>query len=133
LAQPTILVVDDEPLILAVVSKALSAKAYEVVAVDCPHKALALAQERTTPFDLVVSDVVMPEICGPELIRKIWRVWPHTAVVFMSGYLSREELPTAVGFLTKPFALGDLFAVVEAALDPRGRERGFRSSHAEGA
>ena len=120
MGHPTILVIDDEPEVLALVSRMLTARDYEVVSMGCPLQALEFVCN-TPSFDLVVSDVIMPGLCGPELVRRILEVWPNAGVILMSGYLSREELPTYVGFLTKPFALRDLFASVERALASRGQ------------
>src|ERR1039458_7773417 len=89
MATVKVLVVDDEPAVLSLVCKALSAQGYEVHAVSGPRQALELMQ--TAPcFDLVVSDVIMPEMCGPELVRRITKMCPTIAVVMMSGYLAAE-------------------------------------------
>ena len=78
MSTPRVLVVDDEPAVLRLVSKALSVRGYEVYAAASPMQALHLA--RAAPcFDLVVSDVIMPEMCGPELVRRISRICPHAA------------------------------------------------------
>ncbi len=112
---PKVLVVDDEPSVLHLVSTALSARGYEVHAVASPTKALELV--RATPcFDLVVSDVIMPEMCGPELVRKLSRICPTTAFVLMSAHLDVSLLPEHAAFISKPFRLKDLYSVVEQKL-----------------
>jgi two-component system, cell cycle sensor histidine kinase and response regulator CckA len=126
MSTPKVLVVDDEPAILGLVSKALSARGYEVHAVSHPKQALELA--RTMPcFDLVVSDVIMPEMCGPELVRRITRICPTVAVVMMSGYIAAEAIPKYAAFITKPFRLTDLCSVVANVLAPPVDEREQRS------
>jgi len=100
MATARVLVVDDEPLVLSVVSKALATRGYEIHAASSPGKALE-AVERTPCFDLVVSDVIMPEMCGPELVRRIERICPEVGVVLMSGNL-RAEIARAIFQLPRP-------------------------------
>ena len=121
-----ILVVDDEPAVLGLVSQALLAQGYEVHAASHPRRALELAQAMPC-FDLVVSDVIMPEMCGPELVRRIARICPTTAVVMMSGYLAAEAIPERAVFISKPFRMADLCSIVANALTPSADEREQRS------
>jgi CheY-like chemotaxis protein len=115
MATVKVLVVDDEPAVLSLVCKALSAQGYEVHAVSGPRQALELMQ--TAPcFDLVVSDVIMPEMCGPELVRRITKMCPTIAVVMMSGYLAAEAISPRARFISKPFRMLDLYSVVASAL-----------------
>ncbi|MGA3024761.1 MAG: hypothetical protein ABSF98_08345 [Bryobacteraceae bacterium] len=58
----------------------------------------------------------MPEICGPELIRRIKKLCPTTAVVLMSAYIGSEAIPDHAAFVSKPFHLPDLFSIVEQKL-----------------
>jgi signal transduction histidine kinase len=112
-----ILVVDDEPLIGRVIGTALKSE-HEVVAV--PHGADALALlEQGHEFDVVLCDVVMPDISGPEFYAKVKDGWPALAarMVFMTGgaFTPRTVefmkcVPTSV--LCKPFALDELRRVV---------------------
>ena len=67
-------------------------------------------------INLMLSDVVMPGIRGPELAREIKRLSPATLVVFMSGNAGLAELPTGAPFIEKPFTLQALSAVLEHAL-----------------
>jgi two-component system cell cycle sensor histidine kinase/response regulator CckA len=115
MATARVLVVDDEPLVLSVVSKALATRGYEIHAASSPGQALE-AVERLPCFDLVVSDVIMPEMCGPELVRRIERICPEVGVVLMSGNLRAEGIPERAVFLGKPFLLTDLYATVDKAL-----------------
>lgn len=122
MSTPRILVVDDEPAVLGMVAKALSARGYEVHAASDARQALELA--RATPcFDLVVSDVIMPEMCGPELVKRLIRICPSTAVVMMSGYIAAEAIPKRAAFIAKPFGITDLYAVVAGVLAPPVEER----------
>jgi len=119
---PKILVVDDEPAVLGLVSKALESRGYEVHAACCPTQALEIA--RNAPcFDLVVSDVMMPGMCGPELVRRIAQICPTTAIVMMSAYVAAEAVPKRAAFISKPFRVTDLYSVVSSVLAPSVDER----------
>jgi two-component system, cell cycle sensor histidine kinase and response regulator CckA len=104
--------VDDEPTVLRLVARALAARGYDVHPADGPLKALKLV-EALPCFDLVVSDVIMPEICGPELIRRLRQFCPDIAVVLMSGHIAFTALPNDAAFIGKPFVIADLYSVVE--------------------
>ncbi|MGA9105549.1 MAG: response regulator [Bryobacteraceae bacterium] len=108
---------DDEPAVLGLVANALSARGYEVHAAADPAQALELAQAMPC-FDLVVSDVIMPGMCGPELVRRITRICPNTAVLMMSGYIAAEAIPKRAAFIAKPFRLADLCSIVGNLLPP---------------
>jgi DNA-binding NtrC family response regulator len=116
MSRARVLVVDDEPGVLSLVSKALSRRGYEVESANHPLQALAIV-ETAPPFDLVVSDVIMPQICGPQLVKRITEICPGAAVVLMSGHLGCEILPANCKYIGKPFMLPDLFRVVEQALE----------------
>jgi signal transduction histidine kinase len=112
-----ILVVDDEPLIGRVIGTALKSE-HEVVAVPYAADALALL-EQGHKFDVVLCDLVMPDISGPEFYAKVKDTWPELAarLVFMTGgaFTPRTVefmkcVPT--GVLSKPFALDELKRVV---------------------
>jgi CheY-like chemotaxis protein len=117
MATPRVLVVDDEPAVLGLVCTALSARGYEVQSALSPLRALELARDAPC-FDLIVSDVIMPGMCGPELIRKFAKICPDAAVVMMSAHVVVEDLPKHAGFISKPFRVTDLYSIVEKALAP---------------
>ena len=70
MATASVLIVDDEPSVLRLVSKAVAGWGYEVYAVSSALQALKLAHDELC-FDLVISDVIMPEMCGPEMVRRL--------------------------------------------------------------
>ena len=125
MSMPRILVVDDEPPILRMVSIALTSRGYEVESASHPHIALELMRRSNPVFDVLVSDVIMPEMCGPELARHMVQMCPRSAVVLMSGCITPEALPKGAVFISKPFVISDLYRAVEKALGCAPNERHF--------
>ena len=115
MSKPKVLVSDAEPGILSLVADARSIRGFEAHAAASPWQALDIV--KTLPcFDLLLSDVMMPEVCGPELVRKIAQICPTTAIVMMSAYINVAELPRLAGFISKPFLVTDLYSVVDKTL-----------------
>ncbi|MDQ0317521.1 ATP-binding protein [Amorphus orientalis] len=120
----TILLVEDEDTIRAFAERALSTRGYVVHQAPTGEEALALARELDGEIDLLVSDVVMPEMDGPTLAVELRKLAPDVPIILMSGYaedvFSRtlpEDLDFA--FLPKPFALKALATAVKDALEGR--------------
>ncbi len=119
MATARVLVVDDEPAVLSLASLCLAGSGFEVVsAPDGPH-ALELVKTGP-PIDVVVSDVVMPGMQGPELLEAIRRVFPLIGSVLMSGY-TPDSAPPNVEFLPKPFTPKDLIGVVRRTIEKARR------------
>lgn len=119
--QGTILLVEDEDPVRAVNSRALSARGYTVLEAASGLEALAIVREGSQPIDLVVSDVVMPEMDGPTLLREVRKHQPDLKVIFVSGYAEdafRKNLPEgeAFNFLPKPFSLKQLVETVKKTM-----------------
>ncbi len=119
--QGTILLVEDEDPVRAVNARALSARGYTVLEAASGIEALEIIQERGTPVDLVVSDVVMPEMDGPTLLGELRKLYPELKVIFVSGYAEeafRKNLPEGeeFNFLAKPFSLRQLVEVVKQVM-----------------
>lgn len=112
-----ILLVEDDPRVRASTIGALEDLDYEPVA--CSSGAEAMDIFRSETFDLVISDVVMPEMTGPELIRKLRAEHGEFAVLFVTGYVGDGETDDLVGYelLRKPFTVSALASAVAAALD----------------
>lgn len=124
MATARVLIVDDEPAVLRLVSRALVGSGYEVLGATSPGEALNLVQS-SPRIDLVISDVVMPEMRGPELVREVTRHSPSTAAILMSAYVDGPELPPDVPFIQKPFIARELVATVERTLGrSAGRDSG---------
>ena len=112
-----VLVVEDDPSILEVLTQGLSNVGYRVVAARDGVHALELYSADRGDIALVVADVVMPRVSGPELARRLRAVDPDLRLVLMSGYpLGEEDACGAAHWLQKPFSLEDLAEVVERAL-----------------
>jgi PAS domain S-box-containing protein len=123
----TILVVDDEPGIRALVRKILWRQGYTVMEAGDGPSALELLKEHQGPVDLLVTDVMMPEMNGRELAELALSFRQDLRVLFVSGYtddamLSSGNFPPGTGCLTKPFTLGSLLGRVREVLDARGSQ-----------
>jgi CheY-like chemotaxis protein len=112
-----ILLVEDDPRVRTATVGALEDLDYEPIA--CGSGAEAIELFRSQVFDLVISDVIMPEMTGPELIRYLKKSSPHEfAVLFVTGYVGEGESDDLRGYelLRKPFTVGALASAVAAAL-----------------
>ncbi|MFG1463603.1 response regulator [Xanthobacter sp. DSM 24535] len=121
--QASVLLVEDEDAVRAFASRALSARGYRVVAAANGAEALEAMDAPGNSFDVVVSDVVMPEMDGPSLLRELRRRDPKLKIIFISGYAEEafaKNLPEGerFAFLPKPFSLKQLVAAVKEATRP---------------
>lgn len=110
-----VLIVDDEPAVLRLVSKAIADRGYEIHAVSSALQALKLVHDEPR-FDLFISDVIMPEMCGPELVKRLSLLCPNASVVLMSAHIAAEVLSAKAAFISKPFSIADLPSAVDRAL-----------------
>jgi PAS domain S-box-containing protein len=122
----TILLVEDEPAVRAVVAEMLKQGGYAVLAAADGAEALRLAAGRAETIDLLVTDVVMPGMSGQEVARRIADDRPAIRTLFVSGY--NEEavsqhgvLAPGTAFLEKPFTAAELTEKTRELLDPEGR------------
>lgn len=116
-----ILLVEDEPAVLDLVRRTLESYGYTVVHAGTPERALRAVQEGAR-VDLLLTDVVMPGMNGPELARQLTAIDPQLRVLFMSGYSAEVAtehglLSGDVSLITKPFSPTALAAHVRAVLD----------------
>jgi len=119
--QGVILLVEDEDPVRAVNARALSARGYTVLEAASGVEALQIMEERQQPVDLVVSDVVMPEMDGPTLYGELRNRYPGLKVIFVSGYAEdafKKNLPDGgeFNFLAKPFSLKQLVETVKQVM-----------------
>ncbi len=125
----TILVAEDDPSVRALLESVLAGRGHRVLAAPHGAAALLLASRHTGPVDLLVSDIVMPGMTGPQLAGELLRGRPDVPVLFVSGFSDAETVDRArVGrhsaFLPKPFAPDALLARVDELLGaPHGGSR----------
>jgi PAS domain S-box-containing protein len=114
----TVLLVDDEDIVRRLTASMLESQGYHVVVAAGPDEAL----EVTEQFDLLLTDVVMPSMSGPELAERLVEHWPGVGVLFTSGYSAGAVLDRGAliaDLLEKPFTIEELARKVREALDAR--------------
>jgi len=127
-AHGTILLVEDEEGVRAVLCELLGGLGYTVLTAGNGAEAVGIASSHTGGIDLVVTDMVMPEMSGQELGRTLAQKWPDLRILYMSAFASNIYSPSALAnaladFISKPFDLEVFIAKVQALMDapPRGR------------
>ena len=103
----TILLVEDNPSLHRLVQRMLRNLSYDVIAVDTGEAALQACQSHAGPIDLVVVDVFLPDIKGPDLARRLQAMRPPLKVLYISGsheILEKGILASGEHFLQKPFS-----------------------------
>jgi PAS domain S-box-containing protein len=109
----TVLLVEDSEQVRKLIEEILDAIGYNVVAVERPSQALSHFEREGADFDLLITDVVMPEMNGVELRDRVTALKPGIKVLFMSGYTAniiahRGVLKDGVHFIQKPFSMRDI-------------------------
>jgi DNA-binding NtrC family response regulator len=122
----TILVAEDETPVRHLVRRMLQRDGYQVIDAPSAEDALALVARHPGTIDLLLTDIVMPEMSGLQLAARLSAQHPSVRVVLMSGYLDnpqeqREILKKGLPFLPKPFTQQELLALVRATLDSAQR------------
>jgi PAS domain S-box-containing protein len=120
----TILVVEDEPTVAAVSFQVLSRSGYRVLLADSGESAIGLMRGHTGPIALMLIDVILPDMRGPQLVDVARAVHPESAVLFASGYSAesfarRVDLPDEVDLIEKPYEPEQLLRRVREAIDRR--------------
>ncbi len=120
--QETILLVEDEVSILQLIMMMLEHQGYTVMSASTPGEAISLAKAHPGEIDLLMTDVVMPEMNGGDLARNLLSFYPNLKRLFMSGYTAnviahQGVLEEGVIFIQKPFRNKDLAVKVREALD----------------
>jgi len=118
----TVLVAEDNEAVLRVITWALEREGYTVVGTRTGSEALAKYRKRPDEIDLVLADVVMPHMGGIELMEQIRQIRPDAKLLYISGYLHRQEIENAIArsgipALQKPFAPQTLVDKVRATID----------------
>ncbi len=123
-AGETILLVEDEDALRAIAVRLLESEGYRVLAAALPSKAIELAEPHEQPVDLLLTDLVMPEMPGAALAEHLRKARPGLPVVYMSGFVAQpDDLPQDALFVSKPFKRVELLAAVGLALEPEPRSR----------
>jgi two-component system cell cycle sensor histidine kinase/response regulator CckA len=117
----TILLAEDEQGVRAFLEMALTRAGHRVLATPSGTDALELGERTTEPIDLLITDVVMPGLSGPEVADRLRRKHPNMQALFLSGYSSHSALPDRVtadpgAFLQKPFTIEALLLKVRERL-----------------
>lgn len=116
----TVLVVDDEPMILELVARYLRHQGCAVLTAGCALEAMLVFRAADAPVDLLVTDVNMPDLSGPELAAYLTELNPGMSVLFVSGGHLAETHGSLNGprsaFLAKPFRLDSLTSTVRSLL-----------------
>ncbi len=116
-----ILLVEDEEAVRAFAARALASRGYTVLEAESGVEALKVVEEAGSPIDLIVSDVIMPEMDGPTMLTELRRRGVLAKVVFVSGYADDAFARNLPGeekfvFLPKPFTLKQLVETVKGAM-----------------
>jgi DNA-binding NtrC family response regulator len=117
----TVLVVDDEAEVRALVRDMLTAHGYQVIDTGDPVEARQIAESR--PIHLLLTDVVMPIMSGLELASRVEASSPTTKVLLMSGYATAAIKGSGRPLVSKPFRSSDLVSAVRQMLDSRSAFR----------
>jgi two-component system, cell cycle sensor histidine kinase and response regulator CckA len=120
-ASPSILVVDDDPAVLEIMAEILRQAGYRVLQAEGGWSAIHAFEEAPSPPNLLVTDVIMPDLTGPVLAARLRKMRPELKVLFVSGFHDTELVQRFVGqqgfaLLPKPFTPDGLLRTVEEAL-----------------
>ncbi len=119
----TVLLVDDEPQVVAMVKKMLLREGYSVLAVADPEEAIEIAKPHETAISLLLTDVAMPQLNGRELADRLKGMRRGLRVLYMSGFMKETLLKyynisiAGIPFLQKPFTQQTLARKIREVLD----------------
>jgi PAS domain S-box-containing protein len=123
--EETILLVEDEQALREVTGRILRRAGYRVMAAENGPRALQIAAEHEGQIDLLLSDVIMPEMAGPQMAEQLLEQRPSTRVLLMSGFAqpildSGGHLQEGMTLIEKPFSGPELLSTVATILEPGG-------------
>ncbi|HKH84171.1 MAG TPA: PAS domain-containing protein [Gemmatimonadales bacterium] len=118
----TILLIEDEQAVRTVATRVLKNSGYFVLAACSGEEALALADQADGSIDMVLTDVIMPDMAGPEVVEQMIKRWPSLKVLYMSGYAQGDKARAQIfdpetSFLQKPFSADNLVRTVRKVFD----------------
>jgi two-component system cell cycle sensor histidine kinase/response regulator CckA len=112
--------VEDEPAVRRLLARALRDRGYDALAAAEGGGALGIAQERSTRIDVLVTDMLLPDIAGGAVALGVRQARPHLPVIYMSGYggdrIGGGDAPTADAILAKPFTGQELAESITGVL-----------------
>jgi CheY-like chemotaxis protein len=118
----TILLVDDDPVVRAVASRLLRRSEYSVLEASGGMEALRILREQERSVDLMLTDILMPDLNGWELSELVRAEFPAVRILYMSGFADAETVRARAlsesNFLPKPFGLESLTQAVQNVLHP---------------
>jgi DNA-binding response OmpR family regulator len=122
LGSETVLIVDDEPLVLRLCCSILARQGYHVLGAASAQEALQFCESGDRELHLLLSDVIMPNLRGSDLAARVAMIYPQIRILFMSGFDGRDipeykTLRTRAKLIPKPFTPRELLLAVRAALD----------------
>jgi two-component system cell cycle sensor histidine kinase/response regulator CckA len=120
---PTVLLVDDDARVRQWIHEELERLGYNLLEAADGADALVIAELHRGPIDIVVTDVVMPRVDGPGLVKALLALRPDLKVLYISGYpeaflRQSTSLPSEDNYLQKPFDMSTLIARITELLDP---------------
>lgn len=123
----TILVVDDEPMVLQLAGSILRRFNYSVLAAEEGHAAIELFQQRRSEIAAVLLDIVMPGMDGKKVFAELLARDPRAVIILSSGYPQDNTIDElleqgAAAFIQKPYRITDLVSVVEKAIQRKQEE-----------
>ena len=118
----TVLIVDDEPLVLRLCCSILARQGYDVLGANSADEALRFSEDLDRTLHLLLSDIIMPKLRGTDLAERVSRIRPGIRILYMSGFDGREipeydTLRRSAKLIPKPFTPRELLLAVRAALD----------------
>ncbi len=120
----TVLICEDEEFILNLCKNSLTRLGYLVITAKSPKQALVMAKNHNGPLDLLLTDVVMPEMNGKELMGELQNIRPDIKCIYMSGYTAeiiahKGVIEEGVNFIQKPFSVYELAQKVREVIDAK--------------
>ncbi len=124
----TILLVEDEPFVLRMTTMMLQNLGYQVIGAGTPNEALIMAEKYAAKIDMLITDVIMPEMNGRDLAQRIMKICPDIGLLYISGYTSdiiaqQGIIEQGTHFLQKPFGRIDLSEKIRQVLGNRSSRK----------
>jgi len=123
---PTVLLVDDQAAVRDLVERQLQAGGYRVIPAASGRDALAILTQNAATIDLLVTDIMMPGMIGPQLVAVVQLRWPAVRALYLSGGAEDWAVElmrgTGAACLRKPFTAGELRTALASVLPPAERD-----------